>query len=256
MVFALFPILWIVLMSLKSNVDVIAYPPKFLFTPILDNFKDLFRAHNFFGYYRNTFIIAIGSIVVTLIFGIPAAYAFARFKFRFRDSLAFTFLSFRFAPELAVILPLFVIFRRLHLYNNFLGLIFVYQLITLPLLIWMLRGYFEEVPVEIEQAARVDGCNWWMVLTRVSIPLVLPGLAATIVLAFIFAWNGLIFGLILGGRDTYPVTMGLLSFMGYQEIKWGNMAAATVMTIVPEFLLASFVLRYLVRGLTFGAVQG
>ena len=255
-VFVLFPILWIVLMSFKNNVDIIAYPPKFAFSPVLSNYKELFTTKSFLGYYRNTFIIAIGSIAVTVVFGVPTAYACARFKFKFRDDIAFTFLSFRFAPELAVILPLFVIFQRLHLYNNFLGLIFVYQLITLPLLIWILRGYFEEVPIEIEQAAKVDGCSWWTVLTRVSLPLVLPGLAATVILAFIFAWNSLIFGLILGGRDTYPVTIGLLNFMGYQNIQWGNMAAATVVTIVPEIILASFVLRYLVRGLTFGAVHG
>ena len=112
------------------------------------------------------------------------------------------------------------------------------------------------MPKDIEQAAKVDGAGWWEIFTRISIPLVLPGIAASVVLAFIFSWNALIFGLVLGGRETYPVTIALLGYMGYQDVDWGPMAAATLITIIPEFVLALFVLRSLVRGLTFGAVHG
>ena len=112
------------------------------------------------------------------------------------------------------------------------------------------------MPKDIEQAAKVDGAGWWEIFTRISIPLVLPGIAASVVLAFIFSWNALIFGLVLGGRETYPVTIALLGYMGYQNVDWGPMAAATLITIIPEFVLALFVLRSLVRGLTFGAVHG
>ena len=254
-VFTLFPLVWIALMAFKNAVDIYAVPPKFLFTPTLDNFRAVLSEGDFLDYYRNTFIISGGAVALTLIVGTPAAYVLARSQFRFKEDLAFTFLSFRFAPELVVIIPLFIIFQRLNLYDNYLGLILIYQAITLPLLIWLMRGYFEEIPKEIEQAAKVDGAGWWEVFSRISLPLVLPGIAAA-VLAFIFSWNSLVFGLVLGGRETYPVTIALLGYMGYQNVDWGPMAAATVITIVPEFILAFFVLRSLVRGLTFGAVHG
>jgi multiple sugar transport system permease protein len=255
-VFTLFPIVWVTLMAFKSPIDINSFVPKFFFSPTLDNFRDVLSQGNFLAYYKNTFIIAGGAVLLTLLVGTPAAYVLARYNFRFKEDLAFTFLSFRFAPELAVIIPLLIIFQRLKLYDNYLGLILVYQAITLPLVIWLMRSYFEDIPVEIEQSAKVDGANWWKVFTQISMPLVLPGLAAAAVLAFIFAWNGLVFGLVLGGRETYPVTIGLLGYMGYQNVDWGPMAAATIITIIPEFILAFFVLRSLVRGLTFGAVQG
>lgn len=255
-VFTIFPLLWVALMAFKNAVDVYATPPKFFFAPTLDNFRQVFSEGNFLDYYRNTFIIAGGAVLLTLFAGTPAAYVLARYKFRGKEDLAFTFLSFRFAPELAVIIPLFVIFQRLQLYDNYLGLILIYQAITLPLLIWLMRGYFEDIPMDIEQAAKVDGAGWWEIFTHIAMPLVLPGLAAAAVLAFIFSWNALVFGLVLGGRETYPVTIALLGYMGYQNVDWGPMAAATLVTIVPEFILASFVLRSLVRGLTFGAVHG
>ena len=255
-IFTLFPIVWVGLMAFKTPVDIISVPPKFFFTPTLDNFREVLSQGDFLNYYRNTFIIAAGAVALTLVVGTPAAYVLARYDFRFKEDLAFTFLSFRFAPELAVIIPLFVIFQQLQLYDSYLGLILIYQAITLPLLIWLMRGYFEDVPKDIEQAAKVDGAGWWEIFTRISIPLVLPGIAAAAVLAFIFSWNALVFGLVLGGRETYPVTIGLLGYMGYQNVDWGPMAAATLVTIVPEFILASFVLRSLVRGLTFGAVHG
>lgn len=255
-IFTLFPLFWVALMAFKTNVDIIAVPPKFFFTPTLDNFREVLGQGDFLNYYRNTFIIAAGAVALTLVVGTPAAYVLARYDFKFKEDLAFTFLSFRFAPELAVIIPLFVIFQRLNLYDSYLGLILIYQAITLPLLIWLMRGYFEDVPKDIEQAAKVDGAGFWEIFTRIAIPLVLPGIAAAAVLAFIFSWNSMVFGLVLGGRETYPVTIGLLGYMGYQNVDWGPMAAATMVTIVPEFILASFVLRSLVRGLTFGAVHG
>jgi multiple sugar transport system permease protein len=254
--FTLFPLVWIALMAFKTPVDIFAVPPKFFFTPTLDNFRDVLSQGDFLNYYRNTFIIAGGAVALTLVVGTPAAYVLARHDIRFKEDLAFTFLSFRFAPELVVIIPLFVVFQRLDLYDNYLGLILIYQAITLPLLIWLMRGYFEDIPKEIEQAAKVDGAGWWEIFSRISLPLVLPGIAAAAVLAFIFSWNALVFGLVLGGRETYPVTIALLGYMGYQNVDWGPMAAATLITIVPEFILAFFVLRSLVRGLTFGAVHG
>lgn len=264
--FALFPIFWIFLMSLKNSLDVIASPPKFIFSPTLENYKAItvgldryaFESirPDFPQYFLNTLIIATLSVCVSLLLGTFAAYSLARFSFKFKEDIAFTFLSFRFAPELMVILPLYVIFQKFHLIDSFVGLTFAYQLITLPFLIWVLRGFFEEIPREIEQAARVDGYSWWGVFRKISLPLVKPGIAAVVILSFIFAWNNFIFAMILGGQHTQPITLGILGFVGYERILWGQMAAATIICVIPELLLAFFVQKYIIRGLTFGAVKG
>ena len=250
-------------MSLKKSRDVIAVPPKFLFSPTLENYKAITIGvesytlrPDFPLYYLNTLIIATAAVCLSILLGTLAAYSLARFSFKFKEDIAFTFLSFRFAPELMIILPLYVVFQKFHLVDTFVGLTLAYQLITLPFLIWVLRGFFEEIPREIEQAARVDGYTWWGVFRRISLPLVKPGLAAVIILSFIFAWNNFIFALILGGENTQPVTLGILGFIGYERVLWGQMAAATIICVIPELILAFFVQKYIIRGLTFGAVKG
>jgi multiple sugar transport system permease protein len=262
-IYILAPVAWIVMMSFKSKIDVISVPPKFIFTPTLDNYLALFglgkvgllTGTTFLSFFRNSMILALGSVLLSMVLGLPAAYAIARLRFKAKESLAFTYLSFRFVPEITIILPLYVLYQQLHLYNTYIGLIVVYQLISLPLIIWMMRSYLEEIPVAIEQAARTDGYSWLHAVVRLVLPLAAPGMAATLVLAFIFCWNNFVFGLMLGGTDTQPVTVGLLSFMGTNEVQWGLMAAATVIAIIPEMALALSVQRYMVRGLTFGAVK-
>jgi multiple sugar transport system permease protein len=262
-IFILAPITWIVMMSFKSKIDVVSVPPKFFFTPTFDNYLALFgigkvgllTGTTFLSYFKNSLILSGGSVFVSLLLGMPAAYAIARLRFAAKESLAFTFLSFRFLPEITIILPLYIIYQKLHLYNTFVGLILVYQLISLPLLIWMMRSYFEEIPIAIEQAARTDGYSWVNAFFRLVLPLVAPGMAATLVLTFIFCWNNFVFGLMLGGNSTQPVTVGLLSFMGTNEVQWGLMAAASVIAIIPEMAMALAVQKYMIRGLTFGAVK-
>ncbi len=262
-VFILAPVLWIVMMSFKQKIDVVAVPPKFIFTPTIDNYLALFglgkvglvSGNAFLSTFKNSMILSVGSVLLSLLLGLPAAYALARLRFGAKDSLAFTFLSFRFVPEVTIILPLYIVYQKLHLYNTYFGLILVYQLISLPLVIWMMRSYFEEIPIAIEQAARTDGYSWASAFFRLVLPLAAPGMAATLVLAFIFCWNNFVFGLMLGGNTTQPVTVGLLSFMGTNEVQWGLMAAATVIAIIPEMAMALAVQRYMIRGLTFGAVK-
>jgi multiple sugar transport system permease protein len=265
-VFALFPIIWILMMSLKNSRDVIAVPPKFLFQPTLENYQAITIGldqvtgeslrPDFPDYFLNTIIIASLAVLVSLLLGTFAAYALARFNFRFKEDIAFTFLSFRFAPELMVILPLYMIFQQFHLIDSFLGLTLAYQLVTLPFMIWVLRGFFEELPRDVEQAARLDGYSWWGVFRRIAIPLVKPGIAAIVILSFIMAWNNFIFAMILGGERTQPITLGILGFIGYERILWGQMAAATIICVIPELVLAFFVQKHIIRGLTFGAIKG
>ena len=257
LLFSLFPIYWIVLMSFKQPADVIAHIPKFIFKPTLENYKGLFSStgFNFIRYIKNSLIICSGAVGVTVVAGLPAAFALTRLRFKARENLAFTFLSFRFAPELAIILPLYVIFRKLNLYDTYPGLIWIYQLITLPLFIWMMMSHYSEIPRELEEAALIDGASWWKIFWKVDTPIVLGGIAASVILAFVFAWNNFMFGLVLGGQKTQPVTVGALGFMSYEQVHWGKMAASAVIGMVPSVILASFFLRYLVKGLTMGALK-
>jgi len=258
------PFIWITMMSFKTPVDTIAVPPKFIFKPTLDNYKALFgvgsgpsmlTASTFFSFFKNSLILSAGSVLLSLILALPAAYAIGRLDFKDKEKRAYRFLSLRFLPEVTIILPLYVLYQKLHLYNTFIGLILVYQFISVPLMVWMLRSYFEEIPMAIEHAARTDGYSWAGAFFRLVLPLAAPGVAATVVLCFIFCWNNFSLGLMLGGVDTQPVTVGLLAFMGSQEVAWGLMTAAIVITIIPEMILALAVQKYMIRGLTFGAVK-
>lgn len=264
-IFALFPLVWMVLVSLKSGQEL--FTTTFRFTPTFDNYMAIVfgdaRAaagvvakQQFPQTFLNSFISATGAVVVSLLVGIPAAYALARYKFKGKEDLAFTILSFRFAPELVVIIPLSVVYRRLGLYDTYAGIIWVYQLVTLPLLIWVLRSYFEDISPDIEQAAMIDGYSWWHVFFRILMPLVRPGLAAAALLAFIFAWNNFMFPLVLGGSNVQTVTVASLGYISSAQAFFNRMAAASVIASLPQIILALSIQRYLIRGLSFGAVKG
>ena len=254
--FALFPLFWIFEMSLKTGKDVIANPPKFVFSPTLANYANALSRPDFITPYKNSIIVTLGALAFTLLIGLPAAYALARMDFRRKEDFAFAFLSLRFAPELFVIIPLFIIYQAFNLYNTYIGLILVYQLITFPLMVWMMRSFFEDVPKEIEEAVKVDGGTWFTSFKMIAFRIALPGLAASVVLGFIYAWNNFVFALVLSSSDTQVITVGLLQFISYQQIQWGSMAAGVMLTIIPEFIVAVFALRYMIRGLTAGTVKG
>lgn len=263
--FVLFPIVWILGMSLKSFQDIIAYPPRFLFVPTLENYGEVLFGTpeeqaagvlpDFLFFLLHSVIISGGAVLLTALLGIPAAYALARGKGGWRRHVAFTFLSFRFAPELSIILPLYVIYTQVGLYDTYAGMILVHQLITLPLTVWILRNHFRDVPKEIEEAARIDGAGVVRILLRVVLPITRPGIASALIIAFIFSWNNLIFGLVLAGANTRPVTQGILQAMTFDQIKWGLMAAAAMVAAVPGMIAAIFFQRQITRGLTLGAVK-
>jgi multiple sugar transport system permease protein len=266
LVFFLFPIFWILLMSFQNNDDILRIPPSLFFTPTLDNYLTLITgklqttAGNldvaFLRNLGNSLLLSTGSVILSLILGVPAAYAFARFKFRLGENIAFTLLSFRFAPPLLVLLPLSLYFKQLGLTDSYFGLIWIYQLICLPLILWIVRGYFEDVSPDIEHAYRVAGHSWWTTFRKIAIPLARPGIAAAGLLAFIFAWNNFVFALILASADKQPVTVGALAFVTASGIQYGQIAAAIVLSVMPTLLLALYAQRYLVEGLSLGAVKG
>jgi len=266
LVFFLFPIVWIFLMSLQTNETILRIPPSIAFTPIIDNYTALITGQlrtaagslqlNFMQNMFNSVLLSVCSVALSLVLGVPAAYAFARFKFRLGEDIAFTLLSFRFAPALLVLLPLSLYFKTLGLTNTYIGLIWVYQLICLPLILWIVRGYFEDISPDIEHAYRIAGNSWWRTFTMISIPLAKPGIAAAGLLAFIFAWNNFVFALILASADKQPVTVGALAFVTASGIQYGQIAAAIIISITPTLALALYAQRYLVEGLSMGAVKG
>lgn len=264
--FFLFPIFWIVLMSFQTNADILRIPPRLTFSPTLSNYAALISGKlqtssgsldiPFMRNLGNSVLLSTASVVLALLLGVPAAYAFARFKFRLGEDIAFTLLSFRFAPPLLVLLPLSLYFQDLGLANTYVGLIWIYQLICLPLILWIVRGYFEDASPDVEYAYRIDGHSFWRTFLRIAIPLAKPGIAAAGLLAFIFAWNNFVFALILASADKQPVTVGALAFVTASGIQYGQIAAAIVLSILPTLGLALYAQRWLVEGLSLGAVKG
>ena len=265
-VFFMFPILWIILMSFQTNETILRSPPTMIFEPTLTNYRNIFAGQlegntatleiKFIGNLLNSIILSFGSVALALVLGVPAAYAFARHKFRGSEDIAFTLLSFRFAPPLLVLLPLTIIFQQIGLADTYIGLIWVYQLICLPLILWIVRGYFEDISPDVEHAYRIAGHSWFSTFWHIALPLARPGIAAAGLLAFIFAWNNFIFALVLASADKQPVTVGALAFITASGIQYGQIAAAIVLSIAPTLALALYAQRYLVEGLSLGAVKG
>jgi multiple sugar transport system permease protein len=264
--FFLFPIVWVLLMAFQTNEDILRIPPSLVFTPTLENFAAIISGKlqtpagtlelPFMNNLMNSIILSAASVALSLLLGVPAAYAFARFRFRLGENIAFTLLSFRFAPPLLVLLPLALYFQDLGLNDSYVGLVWVYQLICLPLILWIVRGYFEDISPDIEHAYRIDGHSWLRTFLRIAIPLARPGIAAAALLAFIFAWNNFVFALILASAGKQPVTVGALAFVTASGIQYGQIAASIVLSVLPTLALALYAQRYLVEGLSLGAVKG
>jgi multiple sugar transport system permease protein len=252
--FALFPLVWMVICSLKTDAEM--YNTVFRFTPTLSNYNAVLLGTDYFNAFFQNLIVAGGAVVLTIVAGVPAAYALARYDFKKKEDLAFQILSFKFAPEILVILPIFTIFQKIGLYDTYFGLIWVYQLITMPLVIWVVRGYFEEISVEIEQAAQLDGYKWFDVFFKILVPLIKPGLVASALLAFIFAWNSFTFPLVLSGFKIQTMTITSLRYIASDTVHYGQVAVAALVAVSPEILACLFIQKHLVRGLSFGAVKG
>lgn len=257
---ALVPVYWLAGISLKREVDQFAVPPVwFSFQPTLAHYREIFFARPFGTYLWNSMVVAVCSTLAALVIGSLAAYGLARFRLPhgLDERLSFWILSTRMFPPIVSLVPLFLLMHRLDLLNSRLSLILIYTAFNLPLVVWMMRGFLAEVPAELEEAALVDGYSRLGALLRVALPLAAPGLAATAVFCLIFAWNEFLFALVLTQTDaamTLPV--GIAGQVTQYEIKWGAMSAAGVTAMLPVLAFAFLVQRYLVRGLSLGAVKG
>lgn len=252
----LFPIVMIVLTSIKNRADALASPPVWVFTPTFSNYTGIFEQYPFSAYLRNSILVATLNTLIALIIGVPAAYALARFRFRGANHVQFWILSQRMMPAIAAIIPLFILFRRFGLTNSILGLILIYLTSSLPFIVFMLTRFFEEIPRELEEASLVEGSSWYGAMTRIAIPLARPGIAATAIFTFIFSWNEFLFALILTSTEraqTMPVAVTL--FIRETGIEWGYMTAVAVIMMIPTAILTLAAQRHLVQGLTMGALK-
>jgi multiple sugar transport system permease protein len=244
---------WMVASSLKTPVQVTANPPVWVFTPTLANYREVFLKQPFFRFILNSVIIGLGATGLGLLIGLPAAYSMARYKQRF---LATVVLLARMAPWVSYLVPWFIIFRKLGALDTYSALIATHLVVTLPTIVWLMVSFFEDVPIELEEAARIDGCTKWGAFLRVSIPLVRPGIATSAILALIFSWNNFLFSLVLSGPMTKTVPVAVFNFISYEEINWGGLTAAASVITVPVLVMVFFIQRHIVRGLAFGALKG
>lgn len=252
---ALFPIVWTISTSFKTEREYFTYPPVWIPRyPTLDNYHYIFFAAGL-SFLKNSLIISSFSTLLVLAISIPAAYGIARLKVG-GANLSFWILSQRMLPPIAVILPLFLMFKELKLVDTHLGLILVYSTFNISFGVWLLIGFIEEFPKDIEEAAMVDGCSRGGALMRIVLPLIAPGIVVTAIFCFIFSWNEFLFALILTRRVAETVTVELSHYLSSEsQMLWGPMAALMIVVTIPILIMALSIQKYLVKGLTFGAIK-
>jgi multiple sugar transport system permease protein len=260
LLFFMFPVAWMFLTSFKSEAEYFSYPP--VFWPKSFSLRNYFNAmamppggRGGLQGLRDSLLIAASTTLASILIGSLAAYSLSRFKTG-GENLSFWILSTRMFPPVAAALPLFLIFKQLRLLDHHLSLIIADTIFNLPFVIWMLKGFFDELPVEMEEAAMIEGCGRLNAFRLIALPLIAPGLVATSLFCFVFSWNEFMFALLLTRRTVRTLTIIVPSLVGGHEILWGEIAAIGTLAIVPGVLLALLLQRYLVRGLSLGAVKG
>ena len=223
--------------------------------PVLENYDAVFRNRNLLFYIKNSAIIVASTTAASLVLGTLAAYGFARFRFRRKEDLAFWVLSLRMLPPITVVIPFFLLGRFLNLLDKHLYLIIIYMSFNIPFTIWMMRGFIEEIPQELEEAAWVDGCSRFQGLVRVILPVILPGIAATAIFCVIQSWNEFALAFFLTSFNSRTVPTTVTFFLTVLGIIWGEMAAVGVVATIPILIFSLVVQKYLIRGLTFGALK-
>lgn len=253
----LLPIIWLMLTSIRPLIEITS--PRLILLPrdpTLQNYVDVFTRYKTTEYLTNSVVVSLGVVATNLIIGPPAAYALARFRFFGERLVLALIILFRMIPVVTAMIPLFIVFSTLGLLNTYVGLILAHTAFKLPVTIWVLRSFFMDVPRELDESARVDGCSTFGAFLRIALPLVKPGLAAAGVLAFLWTWNDLIVTLILSTSDSsVMLPLGLTKFVLEYGVDWGPMTAAGVVVFIPTLAFIFVAERYLVRGLTMGGVK-
>jgi multiple sugar transport system permease protein len=251
----IFPIVWSVLNSFKTEQDVLAYPPKLIFSPTLAAYRDvLFGSASILPNLWSSFVISVGTTVVTIVLAVPAAYALARM--RGKRLAGFYVLATQMLPPVGIIIPYFLILRNIGWIDTYQGMILIYLSFSLPFAIWLMVSYFEEIPLEMEEAAYLDGATRLRALWRIIIPQVQGGIAVTVVFVFLNAWNEFLFAVVLSGNTVRPVTIAMFNFVSVEQTLWAKLAAVSVLAMLPVIVLGVVAQKNIVKGLTVGAVKG
>lgn len=249
----IFVFVWMVMASLKTQLQNTAIPPLLFFEPTFENYHRVFTRTPIMQYFNNSVIVAIGSTGLGLLLGLPAAFSIALFR---QHGLALAVLSSRIMPGMSYLLPWFILFSTLQLIGTHLAVILSHLTVTMPLIIWILIGFFEDLPSELFDAARIDGCSVYGTFARIALPLALPGIIVSGILAFIFSWNNFMLSLILGGSGVRTLPVAVYNFIGETQIDWGGLNATATTVTLPVVFFVLIVQRHVVKGLTLGAVKG
>ena len=250
-----FPIVWMVLTGFKSEVDAYQMPPSLIFSPILDNLNDALNS-GIMTYIYHSVIAVGGSTIVALALGIPAAFALVWHPRKSNEGILFWLISTKFMPAVGVLIPLYVIFKDLHLLDSLWALVIVYTAVNLPLVVWLMHSFFSDIPKDLLEAGRVDGASDWQVLRSIILPISLPGIAVAALLSVIFSWNEFLFAVTFTYTHAPTVPVFVSSYMTAEGLFWARMSMALSLAIVVPVLLGWAAQRQLIRGLTLGAVKG
>ena len=251
---ALLFFLWMLSLAVKTEADNIAYPPVFIpSTVTLDNFRAVFAQTDFVGYTLNSVIVSFSATGLALLVGVPAGYGIAKAR---ASASAALILVARITPGLSYLVPLFLVFQWLELTGSLLPIIITHLVITVPIVVYVMAGFFEGLPSELEEAALVDGSTIWQAFWRVALPLARPGITVATILSFIFSWNNFIFGVVLAGRHSRTLPVAVYNTLTFEQISWGPLAASALLVTAPVLLLTLLMQRQIVAGLTAGGVKG
>ncbi|MGI6070079.1 MAG: carbohydrate ABC transporter permease [Blautia sp.] len=255
LLFTLLPYLWLVLTSFKTKLDAFSIPPKLFFKATFSNYKEAFITGGMLDKLKNSLIVMLSTVTAGLMIGLPSAFAFSRFHTKGNKLLLNYLLGTRFTPFVVLALPLYLIMSKFGLLNSYLGIIVAHISFNLPFVVWMMKGFFDAVPKEIDEAARIEGYSWFRVFLSIDIPLAKSGLAATSVFCAINSWNEFLMALILTGRRTETMPVAIPGMLTPQGTLWGQIAAVGTVITIPVLIFAILVQKYMVTGMTMGAVK-
>jgi multiple sugar transport system permease protein len=259
LLFFLFPIIWVISLSLKTQQELFVTPPAIIpETFAIENYRQVIEQSNVLGYLRNSFIIVVSTVIVTLMTAIPAAYAISRFTFKGKGILLVTILMTQMISAVVISIPLYRLFAQLELINNYVVLVIVYVAVVLPFSTWFLKGYFDTIPQALDEAAIVDGCSKVQVLTKILIPTCIPGIVSVTILIAVQSWSQFVIPFILlDNNSLYPVSVGVMNLQSTQEsVSTHLLAAGSVISVLPVIVMFIILQRYIVGALTSGAIKG
>ena len=249
----LFPFLWMLASSFKTQVDIISWPLKFIFSPTLQNYQKVFGEQDFLKYFLNSTIVGSLAVGLSLVLGLPAAYSISRYA---QKKLAVFILLARLMPGICFLMPWYIIFSRLNLMDSYVALVLSHMLIALPIVVWIMSTYFNSIPREMEESAMVDGATRQYAFWAIILPLSGPGIITATTLSFILSWNNFMFSQVLSMEKTKTLPIAVYNFVSYAEVDWGGVMAAAVAIMAPAIILTMIFQKYVVKGLTMGAVKG